>query len=245
MKELRLIALTLCVSLIAACQTVDGFIEDIDSLQLPALSQTENQTRELIYEGKCPRVEAVEDLSAISEFSNLADPSQYNLISSAHIAKVETACSYNERAVTVDLKMVFEGNLGPHGRTSPSNKPYFSYPFFVAVTSPGGEILAKEVFAASMTYEAGSNRQTYHESMRQIIPVESQDRGARYKILVGFQLNPDQLAFNRKNLKTEKLIEEAAEIQPTMLETTTQEAAQQSVQTLPRRGNPIDITGQQ
>ncbi len=244
MKELRFLALALCISLVSGCQAMDGLKQDISALDLPSLSLDNTPTAELTYEGTCPRVEAVEDLSSLSDFTDHERMSDANLISRAKIAKIDTSCSYDERAVTIDLKMVFTGLLGPNGRIRAGDKPYFSYPFFVAVASPGGEILAKEVFAASMTFPPGEDLQTYYENMRQIIPIESQDRGARYKILVGFQLNPDQLAFNRKYMKQQKLLEEAAANTPTMFEKTTQDAAQEAARATYNRGNPIDITGQ-
>jgi hypothetical protein len=46
--------------------------------------------------------------------------------------------------------------------------------------------------------------------MRFILPMETRDQGRNQKILLGFQLSPDQLAFNRKQIKAEK---EAAERQ--------------------------------
>jgi len=193
---------------------MDGFMSDMDSLDLPSLSMSEDSPESLIYDGHCPSVEVVNELRDLYEFTNRNEPQQQNMISRATIAKIETACQNSENAVTVDLKMAFEGTLGPRGRSSTQEKPFFSYPFFVAVTSANGRILAKEIFAANITYEAGKDYQTYYENMRQIIPIEARDSGNRYKILVGFQLGPDQLTYNRAKMTSKPALLEGNEIQP-------------------------------
>lgn len=209
MKHIRFLALGLCVAGLSACKTIDGVVKDFESIKLPSFNSSEPVTGELVYDGQCPRVEAVGELKTLTEFSDVNDYSDYNLISRVDIGDIQNACSYDEKSVTIDLKMAFNGQLGPKGHNT-GERPFFSYPFFVAVTSAGGDILAKEIFAASLTYDSGQDRQTYYEKMRQIIPIENRDRGSRYKILVGFQLTPDQLAYNREEIRKEAAAKEAA-----------------------------------
>lgn len=215
MKHLRYLALSICFLGLTACQTFEGVKKDFESIKLPSLSgSTAASGEKLVYSGDCPRVEAVEDLKMLSEFSDTNNQTEQNLISTVKITKIQSACSYEERSVTVDLKMDFAGRIGPQSRSAAGNSPFFSYPFFVAVTSANGTILAKEIFAASMTYAPGQNTQTYTEKMRQIIPIENRDRGANYKVLVGFQLTPDQLSHNRLTLEQEKLAAQAEAQKP-------------------------------
>ncbi|MCB1650555.1 MAG: hypothetical protein KDI46_00720 [Alphaproteobacteria bacterium] len=206
MKQLRFLLLAGFTSLVLmSCQTMQGIRDDLYSLDVP--TSLDSSPDNLTYQGRCPSVELVEELRAYNEFTDDTDPGDYNLVSRANIAKINTSCGYDTRSVTVDLKIAFEGTLGPRGRNSASDKPYFSYPFFVAIASPGGNILAKEIFAAPMTYKPGQNRQTYYENMRQIIPVDTHEHGAGYKILLGFQLSPEQLAYNRKKIRARQAAE--------------------------------------
>lgn len=98
------------------------------------------------------------------------------------------------------MKLIFNGKLGPKGREKVSDKPFFSYPYFVAVTSPGGKIMAKEIFAASMTYGSHESTHSYFEKLREVIPISSKENAKNYKILIGFQVTKDQLAYNRANM---------------------------------------------
>ncbi len=241
MKHLRFLALSLCIAgplfTLSACQTFDGVVKDIKGINLPSLrNSTSRSSQELVYSGSCPQAEAVEELKSLSEFSDTSDQSDYNLVSKIGIANLQSACNYDERSVTIDLRMDFQGTLGPRGGNSGS----FSYPFFVAVTSARGDILAKEVFAAPLTYNPGQKTQTYTEKMRQIIPIENRDRGSKYKILVGLQLTPDQLGYNRKKIAEEKLLLEAEEQKKTEFEKAPMEMQEQAQKEI-YIGRPVDI----
>lgn len=206
MKPLRFFALAVCCMGLGACQTFEGVKKDFESIKLPSLNNaTAASAEQLVYSGNCPSAHAVEELSTLSEFTDVNDQSEHNLVARVKMTNLQSACNYDERGVTVDVRMDFAGALGPQGRAPAS----FSYPFFVAITSAGGEILAKEIFAAPLDYAAGQTASSYTEKLRQIIPIENKDRGAHYKVLVGFQLTPDQLAYNRKAIAAEKLRLEA------------------------------------
>lgn len=197
---------------LGACQTFEGLKDDFAKIDFssftPAIvADPEDKHSNFLIDGDCPRIEVVDELSMLSEYTNPDNPNQSERISGVEIIKADSTCEYNDRSVTVDLKLTFNGNLGPQGKMTPSDTPFFSYPYFVAVTSPNDKILAKEIFAASMTYDANQNAKTYHETLRQIIPADNRTIGSRYKIMVGFQLTRDQLAENRAILEQRRLAE--------------------------------------
>lgn len=210
MKPFRYFALSMSFLALTACQTFEGVQKDFASLNLPSLNgSSSSASDDLVYSGACPKVEAVSDLKMLAEFTNPNEQTEQNLISEVKIDKIQSACSYDEKSVTIDLKMDFAGRIGPQSRAAAGNSPFFSYPFFVAVTSANGTILAKEIFSANLGYNPGESTKTYTEKLRQIIPIENRDRGANYKVLVGFQLTPDQLSYNRLTIEQEKLAAQA------------------------------------
>jgi len=148
----------------------------------------------------CPQIVVVDELSALSEFADISRAEESNLISRVQMQAASSNCIYNAGTVRADVKLVFESVLGQRGKAQNNDRPFFSYPFFVAVTDANNNILAKEVFAASMTYERDENRHTYYENLRQIIPIERRADGPKYKILVGFQLSDKQLEYNRDTM---------------------------------------------
>lgn len=243
MKPFRYAALCTVFLTLTACQTFEGMKKDFGSLELPSLNNSSSSydNDNLVYSGSCPQVQAVNDLKTLSEYADTNNMTEQNLISTVEIGDIQSACSYDEHSVTVDLQMRFDGRIGPQSRMAAGDRPSFSYPFFVAVTSSNGTILAKEIFSASMDYPPGENSKSYTEKLRQIIPIERKDRGAYYKVLVGFQLTPDQLAHNRLTLEQEKLAAQAAAQQPAPAEMQTMRAQEQAVKDT-YVGAPVAIT---
>ncbi len=205
MSKSRIFLCLVCVLSVAACKTMEGVIGDLDSLDLAPVSlDGEPAPEDLGYNTLCPQVKVVEELGTYSEFSDSGSTDREDLVSEVKIARVKSACNTDTKNVTMDLKMSFQGTLGPEGRSMSSSEPFFSYPFFVAVTDGRGKILAKEIFSANMNYAGGTQTQTYTENMRQILPIDPRDRGERFKILLGFQLGADQLDYNRQQIKIQK-----------------------------------------
>ncbi len=195
MKNLRLIALTSCVAaLLSACNTVDGLVEELRFTDWGAFNGKAGGKSENFLSDGCPQAAVVPELASFTDFTDNARPTTNSMVSHAEMSSITSQCQFGPQSVTVDVKLNFEGTLGPQGRSG--GQPAFSYPFFVAVTSPTGTILAKEIFAADMSYNSG-DQQSYQESMRQIIPLPNKDLAGSYKVLAGFQLSPEQLGYNR------------------------------------------------
>ncbi|MCK6418801.1 MAG: hypothetical protein L6Q57_07685 [Alphaproteobacteria bacterium] len=206
MKNFKAI-IVLCgaLVLVSCADTWNELKGGLGDLSLPSLRNGTNP-EDFVAGSDCPKVEAVPELAAYNEFRPVKNPFEDSLITSVNLTLVGAACTYNPKSVTMDLKLQFDGRLGPAQKAE--NKEFFSIPFFVAVKEPGGNVLAKEVFAASLNYTPGSGRATYTENLRQIIPIANTARGPRYKVVVGFQLSPEQLAYNRAAIKRQKVMQD-------------------------------------
>ncbi|MCD8562880.1 MAG: hypothetical protein LRY54_02235, partial [Alphaproteobacteria bacterium] len=214
MKAIRFTALALGIMGLTGCQTMSETWENVKSFEFGTAQTNEQREAAALPTVSCPEVKIVDELSSLSEFSDVSDPADYNLVSHVTLGESQSSCTYDGQNAVVDLKLVFDGQIGPKGRLKPSDKPTFAYPFFIAVTDENSNIKAKEVFGASVTYAAGEDHHTYYESLRQIIPVENGLEGGKFKVLVGFQLSPDQLRYNRANIDS---ITEAARRQEASL----------------------------
>ncbi len=201
MKHLKHLALALSLLILPAC--------DPTTMTLPSYIAPQTADSFIGYDN-CPRIEIVNELDVLSDFGNAMEATPSNLSSHVALSKIESSCSYKDKSVTLDLKLAFEANLGPKGRSHSIEKPFFAYPYFVAITNPSGDIIAKEVFAAPMTFALDKTEMTYYEGLRQIIPINHKQAGPRYKVLLGFQLTENQLAYNRNQIAKAKAKEEEA-----------------------------------
>lgn len=146
--------------------------------------------------GNCPPVTIVEELNALHQFENPEKPSPATRISSVTLSGLKTACAYNQNNIVIDMELRFDGEVGPRARVWNTDRPTFAYPYFMAIATQNGNISAKEVFAATISYNKEQDQQTHTENLRQIIPL-SPDSNGGYAILIGFQLTEEELAYNR------------------------------------------------
>ena len=145
--------------------------------------------------GGCPHVQLVTDLKEVHQFTNPDMPKAGQDVSSVEMNIVSHSCTTDDKGMVMDMEIGFNGALGAKGRGTNSEKPSFSYPYFVAVTNAQGSILAKEIFAATLSYDKTTDQISQSEAIRQVMPAGA-DTGS-YRVLVGFQLSPQELAYNR------------------------------------------------
>lgn len=184
---------------------MDGLGEDIskgyeaitNSVAQVANPVKEEKKKLPVYDGSCPPVSVRSDLVHLVEFTDPAKPSDKTKISEIDIRGVQNTCRVEKGALVMQIDILLSGKTGPKARVKPSNKPSFAYPYFVAVTDSTGNVVSKEIFAASIGYGADKNELTITESIFQNMPFPDPANGLNYNVVVGFQLTPEQLEYNR------------------------------------------------
>lgn len=212
MRVSKFLLIAACSLTLTACEsTWQGIQDDLGNINtsswdFPNLSEgSDPQSANFVESSNCPTVTVVEELSVVNEFADVSNQTADNLISKAKMTKSKSNCTFSGKTATVDLQLSFEGITGPRAFGT-SN---FSYPFFVAVTAPNGSILAKEVFSAPLSHSSADQSATHFETLRQIIPISNELQGPQYKILLGFQLTQEQLAYNRDLIAQKEAMEKA------------------------------------
>jgi len=201
-QPFRLLTCLLLIAVLPGCgETITGAVDDVNrGLELGRAEARGYQGSERLLATPCPKIEIVKDLGSLSDFTDDQRTFYENMIAQIDIKKRQSSCELATSSATVDLALLFTGTLGPKARQQKSDKPFLTYPFFVAVTGPNGKIMAKEIFSVSMSFETGETTRTHTEYLRQIIPVRSKETAFQYQVLVGFQLSPEQLNYNRAAL---------------------------------------------
>ncbi|MEM7443583.1 MAG: hypothetical protein AAF414_09675 [Pseudomonadota bacterium] len=139
----------------------------------------------------CPNVSVLAGTETVTQFAGGATGSSAAVIARGLIGDFVGECTYSENAVAVALDLPIIGSAGP------ASTGGAAYEYFVAVLSPTNRLLGKEIFVATIGFDA-SGSGTVVEILEQIIPLpDGAASGSRYSILVGFQLTPQQLRYNR------------------------------------------------
>lgn len=139
----------------------------------------------------CPNVSVLADTESVTQFRAGAGSSPSNVTARGLIGDFVGECTYSANAVVVALDLPIIGTIGPAGSGEAA------YEYFVAVLGPTNRLLGKEVFVAAVDFD-DTGSATIVEELEQVIPLPNgAASGSRYSILVGFQLTPQQLQFNR------------------------------------------------
>ena len=143
--------------------------------------------------GPCPLMGALYDSARMVEVKG-AEKFE-NIGFTAEILSVHGLCSYRGDSpidMTMDIDMAF-------GRGPAADGEEHVYRYWVAVTRTNVGPLAKEYFDVPVKFEKGEQRVFHTEKMKKIIipRANATVAGPAFEVLVGYELTPDELAFNR------------------------------------------------
>ena len=183
--------------LLTGCQTLEGIQRDLGSVGTAITEKASDvKTAMAPVDDTCPPIMVDPQLDSASDFYDMEKPSEANAISHVYLTRTASECAIEGDFLTMQIDLNFEGKLGPKARRKADDRPFFAYPYFVAVTDANGNELARELFAASVTYEENQNAVQLVETIRQKLPLSKTGRVPSYQIHIGFQLTEDQLFYN-------------------------------------------------
>ena len=174
------IALAVVLPFLGACSGLGGSGEEAGQGQARTAAS------------RCPSVAIVRDAAEVTRFREGSGRDLTDVTGRAVLADYTGGCTPREDRVTVDLNLVLAAEQGPASQAGTAD-----YRYFVAIADAAGDILAKQEFDTTVAFPAGQRRAGTVEELTQTIPLEDGATPADYQILVGFQLTPEQLDYNR------------------------------------------------
>ncbi len=141
----------------------------------------------------CPTTAAVGDARVQSKFRPGPGRDLTDVQYQVRLIDVTSECRYDSKGVDVRTRAGFALELGP---ANPDRNA--AYQFFVAITDPSNEIVAKRIFTTPIKFPTNVGYVEHIEDLEQRIPLPKGGAAADYKIIVGLQLTEDELEYNRK-----------------------------------------------
>lgn len=144
--------------------------------------------------GPCPLLGVLYDSSRLVEFTS-PEERFANVAYTAEMRGVRGLCRYtgsNPIEMSLQIDMAFgKGPAAPRGARV--------YRYWVAVTRANLAVIDKQYFDVRVNFPRGQDRMAGSETIEKIVIPRANDTisGANFEILVGFDLTPEQLAFNR------------------------------------------------
>lgn len=143
--------------------------------------------------GPCPSALTLYDAARVVDLHG--EPVYENVGFTGEIMAVRSLCRYYEdEPIVASLELDMGFGRGPAATGSTQ-----TYHFFVAVTRRDVAVIEKQVFPIEVTFRPGEDRVYLQEEIDAItIPRANEETsGDNFEILVGFELTPEQLAWNR------------------------------------------------
>ena len=108
------------------------------------------------------------------------------------LASVKTNCRTEKIGLTADTRIAFVA-----ARSDPT-LTHGDFSYFVAVADAQRNILNKKEYSIGVDFAPRQNRIQVSDQIAVGLPVRDLSAGGKYLIIVGLQLSPEQLDFNRK-----------------------------------------------
>lgn len=166
---------------------------------LSACSGFNNKEARELNPAPCPNIVVLSDAARFVDFSG--EQVLEDVAYSGEITSAEIACRYvgdNPIEAEIDLEMAF--GKGPKGENGAKQ---FSY--FVAVVRRDLEVIAKQEFVAPVEFTDKKRVVVFSDEVDEIVIPRAGDHisGVNFEIIVGFDLNAEQVIYNRsgKSLK--------------------------------------------
>ena len=143
--------------------------------------------------GPCPAVRVLYDAQ---RFVELEGPERFeNVGYTGEILNVNSDCRYvGDEPITINLELDMAFGKGPKAKGA-----YKDANYWVTVTRKDIAVISRQVYTQRVAIPAGADRVALKSlPIRIEIPRANKDiAGANFEVLVGFELTPEQLDFNR------------------------------------------------
>lgn len=145
--------------------------------------------------GPCPLMGVLYDNSRLVEFAAPNAERYANIAFTGEMQGVRGLCRYVDDdpiTMSIDIDMAF-------GRGPAATEGHQNYRYWVAVTRRGTAPIAKEYFDVDVRFPRDQLVVTRTERIERIVipRANAEISGENFEILVGFDLTPEQLQFNR------------------------------------------------
>ena len=140
----------------------------------------------------CPAGLIPADSATVTRFRDGTGRDLTDVVSEAEIVNILVQCKYDPKGVTVDLQVAIAGGRGPADRSRVAD-----FDYFVAIIDPQQNIVQKQPFRVRFEFPDNRTRLGIIEELEPRVPLSDAFEGPKYQLMVGFQLTPDELAWNR------------------------------------------------
>lgn len=141
---------------------------------------------------KCPAVFILDDAKDLTKFKPGPGRDITDILFEAEIVNFVGDCDYDEGEAEIQLSVQIRVERGPANKGR-----QVAFDYFVAIPKFQSLAEGKSVFEVTGEFEGNRTRMLYQDDLDMTIPVKVPSDGAALEIILGFQLTPEELKYNR------------------------------------------------
>lgn len=141
---------------------------------------------------RCPAVFILEDAKDMTRFKAGPGRDITDILFEAEIVNFVGNCDYDEGEAEIQLSVQIRVERGPANR---NHRVVFDY--FAVIPTFKSHPKGKNIFNVVGEFEGNRTQMLYQDDLQMKIPVKVPTDGAALEIVLGFQLSPEELKYNR------------------------------------------------
>lgn len=143
----------------------------------------------------CPTVLILADAEHFTQFRPGRGRDVTDIVAEGDIIGFKGSCEFGKKNATLEMTLSVSFSLA---RGAANSNAVVEFPYFVAVPSMYPDPAGKAVIPASVQFPGNLSKVRYSDEELQLsLPLGDGLAGASYEVIIGFQLDEDQLAYNR------------------------------------------------
>lgn len=146
--------------------------------------------------GLCPPTAILDEPGQLFRFQTAASSGPGDMLFQTKMKKISGICDFDEKSIDMELSIVMEALRGPANK---AGRAQFVY--FVAILDRDRKILNRVEFPMLAIFERQDTRVDFVEDVTVTIPRKKGDAPNDYLVYLGYEMTPEELAYNRRRLK--------------------------------------------
>ena len=143
----------------------------------------------------CPPTAILDEPGELVRFKGGTAPGPANVMFRTKMKSISGLCDFDEETIVMDLGIAMRALRGPANK---EGKAEFVY--FVAILQSDRKVLTRQEFPMLALFENQDTQIDFVESVTVTIPRRKGTAPTDYLVYLGFEMTPEELAYNRRRL---------------------------------------------
>ena len=140
----------------------------------------------------CPNTAILEGPGELVRFTTGSANGPNDVSFRSKMNTVSGTCEVDEKTITMELSIAMEASRGPA-----NTKGEAQFVYFVAILDKDKKILTRTKFPMIAKFKRDETKLDFSESVTVTIPKKKDDLPEEFMVYMGFEMTPEELAYNR------------------------------------------------